>query len=129
RTGVAEGSGGDQPIRHPDRNFGPADAPGRAGGVPPDPAPAVLKAHQRIIGARRGDSERDCQHGKSKAQSFHRGASLLPSPPAGEGAERALASEAGEGLHSPPSPARGERSFHHFLRMPFKPQPPDYRSV
>jgi hypothetical protein len=79
RAGVAQRSGGDQPIGHPDRNFGPADAPGGACAVPPDPAPAVLKAHQRVIGARRGTSERDCQHGKSKGQSFHRQSPYAPS--------------------------------------------------
>src|SRR5262252_6534425 len=42
-----------KPIGQADRDLGPADAPGRAGAIPPNPAPAVIKAYQREIGARR----------------------------------------------------------------------------
>ena len=70
RSGIAQRGGGGEPIGHSDRDLSPAGAPRRVGAVPTDPAPAVLKLHQCIVGARRRDSEPDCQHGKSKGQSF-----------------------------------------------------------
>jgi hypothetical protein len=72
RAGIAQCGRGDQPIGHSERNFGPADAPGRTGAVPPDPAPSVVKAHQRVIGASGREGSTDCQHRGSKDQSLHR---------------------------------------------------------
>jgi hypothetical protein len=79
RTRVAKRSGGDQPIRHPDRELRPADAPRRVGAIPPDPAPAILETYQCVIGAGWGNREPDCQRNKSKGQSFHRGSPYAPS--------------------------------------------------
>src|SRR4029077_14876715 len=53
RTRPIERRGCREPVRHPNRNLGPADTPWRAAAVPPDPAPAVFKTNERVIGARR----------------------------------------------------------------------------
>jgi hypothetical protein len=117
RTRVAKRSGGDQPIRHPDRELRPADAPRRVGAIPPDPAPAILETYQCVIGAGWGDREPDCQRNKSKGQSFHCGSPYAPSR-TDVNAERS---------NSPtlPSPACGGG----LGRGPLKPQQPDCRSA
>src|SRR5438105_4496455 len=51
RARAIQRRGGRKPIGHPDRDLGPADTPWIAGAVPPDPAPAVVKANKRVIGA------------------------------------------------------------------------------
>src|SRR5262249_61576301 len=70
RPGVAQGGRASEPIGHADRDLSPADAPRRAGAIPPDPAPAVLETHQRVIGGGRGTKNPIADMPTAKANRF-----------------------------------------------------------